>query len=224
MTGRNLILQTIRENLATSGVHPRPAGDLPLRTLSTDDRETLVRMFAEQLELVKGVCHRASSLDAAAEALRAIVVDHHVKRIVRSGEPTVIDLLERVVGAFETHTPESPRSELLEGDLGVSSAALGIAEHGTIMMTSGQADLDEIRIREVSLLPKIHVAIIRASDLVGTMAEAIDRFSQLGDHQRPIPPAITFATGPSRTADIEQQLVLGVHGPHSQHVILLEHL
>lgn len=224
MTARETVLQTIRANLAHSGAEPRPAGDLPLRTLATDDRETLARMFAEQLEQVKGVCHRASSLDAAAEALRAIVVDHHVRRIVRSGESTVIDLLERVVGAFEICTPESPRSDLLSCDLGVSSATLGIAEHGTIMMTSGQADLDGSRLRQVSLLPKIHVAIIRASDLVGTIAEALDRVAHLGDGHRPIPPAVTFATGPSRTADIEQQLVLGVHGPHSQHVILLEHL
>ena len=224
MTARNLILHTIRENLASSGARPQPTQDLALRTLPTNDRKVLVRMFAEQLELVKGVCHRASSLDAAAEALRAIVVDHQVRRIVRSSESTVIDLLERVVGAFEIHTPGSPRSDLLECDLGVSSATLGIAEHGTIMMSSGQADLDDSRVRQVSLLPKIHVAIIRASDLVGTIAEALDRVANLGDGDRPIPPAVTFATGPSRTADIEQQLVLGVHGPHSQHVILLEHL
>ena len=224
MSSRGEILQRIRANLASSEADSRPAGELGLRTLKNNDPENLVRMFAEQLELVKGVCHRASSLDAAAEALRAIVVDHHVRNIVRSSEPIVIELLERVVGAFEIRTPDSPRNELLDCDIGVCTATLGIAEHGTIMMSSGQAMLDNRRVRHVSLLPKIHVAVLRASDLVGTIAEALLRASKMGDSERPLPPAVTFATGPSRTADIEQQLVLGVHGPHSQHVILLEHL
>ncbi|MCH2160812.1 MAG: lactate utilization protein [Phycisphaerales bacterium] len=222
MTSRDAILSRIRRNLAESSVESEPTGRIPLRTLESDDRESLVRMFAEQLELVNGVCHRTSSFEAAAEALRAILVDHHVRRIARSGEPMVIDLLERVVGTFELFTPESPRPQLLDCDLGLCTATLGIAEHGTIMMTSGQADLDEARVRLVSLVPKIHVAVLRAGDLVGTVAEALDRLTGMGDAERRLPPVATFATGPSRTADIEQQLVLGVHGPHSQHVILLE--
>jgi L-lactate dehydrogenase complex protein LldG len=65
-----------------------------------------------------------------------------------------------------------------------------------------------------------HIAIVAASDLVETWDDALTTM-----HRRPDgpPPTVTFATGPSRTADIELELVLGVHGPRAQHVIVLEH-
>lgn len=223
MNSRDAILARVRRNLAESGVQPEPAPPIPLRTHDQSDGKSLVDLFSEQLELVAGVCHRVSSVEGAAEALRAIVADHHAVRLARTDDPMVIDLLERVVGTFEILPPESDREQLLQCDIGVSAARFGIAQHGTIVLPSGQADLDGERTRLVALLPKVHVAIIRASDLLGTVAEVLARLPELGDEDRPLPPTVTFATGPSRTADIEQKLVLGVHGPHAQHVILLEH-
>ena len=223
MSSREEILSRIRRNIVASGVESVHTEPPTVRSLDVADRETLVTSFAEQLELVSGVCHRTSSTQAAADALRAIISDHRVARVVRSNDPRVISLLEQVVGTFELATPDSAREVLLECEIGVTTAFVGVAEHGTIVLTSGDADLDRERTRMAALLPKIHVALLRASDIVGTTAEAIARVRTTGTTDRPLPPTITFATGPSRTADIEQELVLGVHGPHSQHVILLEH-
>lgn len=223
MNSRDAILSRIRNNIALSGVEHVHTDPLPIRSLEVADRETLIRTFAEELEQVSGVCHRTTSTEAAADALRAIILDHQAKQVVRSNDPRVISLLERVVGTFKLATPDAPRELLLACDIGVSTAPIGVAEHGTIVLPSGDADLDRERTRNAALLPKIHVALLRASDIVGTIAEAIARIRATGTTERPIPPTVTFATGPSRTADIEQELVLGVHGPHSQHVIVLEH-
>ena len=223
MNSRETILERIRRNTATSGVAPSATEPSGLRHLQGADSEALLRLFTEQLERVAGTCHRTSSMPAAAEALRAIIEDHRAQRVARSDDPAVINLLEQVVGAFELFTPDSSREELLACEVGITTASIGIAEEGTIVLPSGHAELGRERTRLTALLPKVHVAVLRASDMVGTISEAIARVRSTGTNQRPLPPTVTFATGPSRTADIEQELVLGVHGPHSQHVILLEH-
>lgn len=214
-TPRDAILARIRAATATRGDPPAPTAPLPVRTLR-DPSATNSELFASHLEAVAGVCHRASTIEAAADALRAIIADHRAKRVARSNDPVVIQLLERVVGTFELSTPASPRDDLLASDVGLCRAVIGIAEHGTIVLPSGMTDPASERTRLVALLPRVHVAILRPSDIVGTLAEAIERL-------HPVAPTVTFATGPSRTADIEQELVVGVHGPHAQHVILLEH-
>ena len=99
-----------------------------------------------------------------------------------------------------------------------------MAEYGTILMTSGDAagagGSPTERNRLAGLLPDTHLAILVASDLVSTWDEALE---QVADRPS-LPPTVTFVTGPSRTADIELELVVGVHGPRRQHVVLLEHL
>lgn len=223
MSSRSEILGRIRANIHASGVAPCPTQVLPTRKLDSKGREILVRAFAENLEQVAGHCHGVDSMDEATAALRSIIEGQQAVRLARSDDASVIDLVERSSGECEIATPTSPQSMLLDCQVGVTTAALGIAEHGTIVLPSGESDLGRERTRLVALLPLVHVAILRASDLVGTISEALERIAAMGEGDRSLPPMVTFATGPSRTADIEQQLVLGVHGPHAQHVILLMH-
>ena len=212
MSARETILQRLRTYTAALPKKDSPEAVLPLRTLHpTPD---LPRLFAERLESVAGVCHRTSTPGAAIDALRAIIADAHGRRIARTDEPRVVSMLEGIVGTFEVETPSSPRERLLDSHIGISTAAMGIAEHGTIILPTGESPSAE-RSRVVALLPKTHVAVLKASSLYGTIHEALRAIGSL-------PPTVTFVTGPSRTADIEQELVLGVHGPHAQHVILLE--
>ena len=180
--------------------------------------------FQAALDRVQGVCHRVTSDAGAADALQAVIADLGVRRVVRSDDPLVIEILERVIGGFELLPPNVNRARLLECGLGVSRATIGVVEYGTIVLTSGDmagvSGSPTERQRLVSLLPATHVAILASSDLVETWDAALASLrSASGD----LPPTATFATGPSRTADIELELVLGVHGPKNQHVILLEH-
>ena len=94
---------------------------------------------------------------------------------------------------------------------GVTGALCGIAETGSLVLISGAGQT-----LTASLLPKIHVAVLRTSQLVPTLAEALRR------PEVRTAPAGVIVTGPSRTADIEMTLTIGVHGPGELHVFLID--
>lgn len=89
----------------------------------------------------------------------------------------------------------------------------GIAETGTLMLPSEPA-----RPTTLNILPDTAVVLLRASAIVGAYEDAWDRLRAAG----PMPRNVMFVTGPSRSADIEQTLELGAHGPRRLHVILLD--
>jgi L-lactate dehydrogenase complex protein LldG len=97
--------------------------------------------------------------------------------------------------------------------VGITGAFCAIAETGTLMTVSGPETPST-----VSLLPETHVAVVRNSRIVRGMEEAwqLARL-ELGK----LPRAVNFISGPSRTADIEQTVTLGAHGPYRVHVIVV---
>ena len=104
------------------------------------------------------------------------------------------------------------REDLLNADAGLTSAQIAIAESGTLVLIGNQE-----RHRLVSLVPPIHICLLRRKNIVGTMSEALTQIQSTPK----LSPLVTFVTGPSRTADIELQLVLGVHGPRELRLILV---
>jgi L-lactate dehydrogenase complex protein LldG len=101
-----------------------------------------------------------------------------------------------------------------ESDLvGITEVFCAIAETGTLMTLSG-AHTPPV----TSLLPETHIAVVRTSQIVPGMEEAWQRLRELPDTP---PRAVNFISGPSRTADIEQTLTFGAHGPYRVHVILV---
>jgi L-lactate dehydrogenase complex protein LldG len=97
--------------------------------------------------------------------------------------------------------------------VGITGAFCAIAETGTLMTMSGRDTPSA-----VSLLPETHVAVVRKSRIVRGMEEA---WQLMRDELRTPPRAVTFISGPSRTADIEQTVTLGAHGPYRVHIILV---
>ena len=77
-------------------------------------------------------------------------------------------------------------------------------------------DSEAERHRLVSLVPPVHIAIVEAANICLTLGEALTAASQSSE----LSPTITFITGPSRTADIELTLAIGVHGPQELFVIV----
>ena len=100
-----------------------------------------------------------------------------------------------------------------EDAVGVTGVFAAIAETGTLVLASGPDTP-----ASASLLPETHVAVVRAGRIVAHMEDAFalarEAFGQL-------PRAINFVSGPSRTADIDQTIVLGAHGPSRVHIILI---
>ncbi len=91
--------------------------------------------------------------------------------------------------------------------------ACAVAETGTLVFAS-KADEPA----STHLLPETHIAIVREDQVVHTMEDA---FEMLRKEGRIMPRALNFVSGPSRTADIEQTIVLGAHGPYRVHLILV---
>lgn len=97
---------------------------------------------------------------------------------------------------------------------GMTCAAYGIADSGTIVVCSGEAGG-----RVESLLPPLHLALLQATDIVPGLPELLAALH--GDARFEKSSAVTFITGPSRTADIELTLTIGVHGPKQLFVVIV---
>lgn len=102
-----------------------------------------------------------------------------------------------------------------QGDdlVGVSGAFVGIAETGTLMMLSGPDTPASMH-----LLPETHVAVLGADRIVGHYEAA---FALARQERGELPRATNLVSGPSRTGDIEQTIVLGAHGPYRVHVVIV---
>lgn len=201
-----------------------PDADLPRTPGGAEGLEN----FRETLGRVGGQTHVVADEAGAARALEGIL-----ERIPTAERPRLAhsdaSIVARVLGAlasgpFDKEVEALPdrvdspvdRRALLDSDLGLSAAQIGIAETGTLALVS-----DAERHRLVSLVPPVHVALLELDDLVGTLEEALQRMQDGRPGGVPAR-AVTWITGPSRTADIELTLVVGVHGPRELHVIIIQ--
>jgi len=142
-------------------------------------------------ESVESVSGHCIITTDTADVLSRIITDLKARRIANSDNP--------------------PNAHDIFGyEVGISTAQAGIAETGTLVLDSACE-----RHRLVSLVPPVHIAIINASAIVETLGDALTLLQK-----KEISPAITFITGPSRTADIELTLAIGVHGPQELYVIV----
>jgi L-lactate dehydrogenase complex protein LldG len=97
--------------------------------------------------------------------------------------------------------------------VGITGCFCAVAETGTLMLLSGAGTF-----ASAGLLPETHIAILDASRIVASMEDA---FALARTERGELPRATNFISGPSRTADIEQTIVLGAHGPYRVHVIIV---
>jgi L-lactate dehydrogenase complex protein LldG len=166
--------------------------------------------------------YRAANDDAAFRQIEDICKVREAKKIVGwqaqvIGNLRLREQLEQKGVEFFT---ESGGREFIRtaeaADVGISGVDYALADTGTLVLLTrkGQA-------RSISLLPPVHIAIVRPQQILSGLS---DLFPMMRDDagSSDLCSAITFITGPSRTADIELTLVVGVHGPQQLHVILLE--
>jgi L-lactate dehydrogenase complex protein LldG len=106
------------------------------------------------------------------------------------------------------------RKPVNEDLVGMTGCFCAIAETGTLMLLSGPETYSS-----AALLPETHIALLPVSRIVGSMEEA---FALAKQERGELPRATNFISGPSRTGDIEQTIVLGAHGPYRVHVILID--
>jgi L-lactate dehydrogenase complex protein LldG len=187
--------------LAETYLRRHPRGPLP--EIGPD----LVAQFMAKAQAAASTCERvALERDAPAAVARYL----EANGLPRRGcvWPALARLDWRGAGlALE------PRAARGEDAVGVTGVFCAIAETGTLMLLSGPDTP-----ASVSLLPETHIALVPAARTVAHMEDAWDLArAELGS----LPRAVNFISGPSRTADIEQTIVLGAHGPARVHIVLV---
>ncbi len=179
--------------------HPRG----PLRAPATN----LVTEFRTRAEASASTTYRVSSMTDVPSAV-ARYLDAH--QLARSG--CVWPALAHLDWKSENLALEA-RAARGDDAIGVTGVFCAIAETGTLMLCA-TPDTPAT----VSLLPETHVAIVPAGRIVAYMEDGWDLArAELGQ----LPRAVNFISGPSRTADIEQTIVLGAHGPYRVHIVIV---
>jgi L-lactate utilization protein LutC len=181
--------------------------------------EALISRFEAELRSVGGNFFRAPSKQAALQHILDLAASIPAKSAVGWGCEVIGEL--GLVAAFEksgiAFTVDSGgddfRQKAINAGLGVSGVDYALADTGSLVVLSGPGHA-----RSASLVPPIHVALVKAEEVLGDLNDLFPLLKARGA----LSSAIAFITGPSRTADIEMTLVVGVHGPQQLHVVLLD--
>jgi len=226
MSTRDQILARIAGNLrrgwGAGGGHAHRTP--PRATVEKPAALPLGARFASELEALGGRVYAARTNAEAVEAVITICAARRAPCVLAWYEDQVglpglrHALFDRKIGYDTGWLPdgEPARSERLESleriAVGVTGALAGIAESGTLAVVSGPG-----RPRLASLLPPVHVAVLRADRLYASLPDLLAAHPHLPDEGS----NFVLITGPSRTADIEMTLTRGVHGPGEVHVVLV---
>lgn len=202
MDGRDLILSRVRAAIAGGAppVTPVPA----INRVWEGDREAMVERFLDRLRDYNVGVIRTS--DPVAPAVAGILAGRGIDRLVI---PADLPAEWRPDGVALVPDDNLPYGALNALPGALTGAALAIAETGSIVLDGGATQGR----RALTLLPDYHLCVVRAEQLVGLVPEAIAALTP----DRPI----TFCSGPSATADIELDRVVGVHGPRRLDVLFV---
>lgn len=172
-----------------------------------DDPGAVVELFAERVADYRATVVRVAESDAPEEIAR-ILTEHAVANlVVPPGFPDA--LVARYEGSRLSDEPPLTPAELDASDGVITLAAQGIALTGTIVLDAGPGQGR----RALSLVPDLHVCVVRAAQVAADVPFAIRSLV-------PTRPT-TFISGPSATSDIELDRVEGVHGPRTLVVVLI---
>ena len=228
--GREVVLSAIRESLAGAALpdacHGRPVRPSSLADMAgaSADPASLRDTFAAELQALSGHVYSPADAAEALDILLGIVRDCGAKAALAWDDehlplPGVHQALATAgVQVLDATLPVEPAAraarlaELDRATVGITGALAGLAGTGSVALLSGPG-----RGRAVSLLPPVHVALLPAANLYPSLAAFFAAHPGLVRQAS----NLLFVTGPSRTADIEQVLTLGVHGPREVHVLLI---
>ena len=192
------------------------------------ERAELVDRFVGTAYLRSWRLFRAANPEDAIGYIVQLAQRQGVTQVVRSDQPVFTDLpldsalnaagVESVtVAQNEANSRAELRARIIESGIGVTGADYAVAETGSVVVLPRRG-----LSRLVSLVPPVHVAVVRPEDLVSGLDDVF-LFQRLEYHRNggDMGSYLNFITGPSRTADIEMKLVVGVHGPKEVHLVLL---
>jgi L-lactate dehydrogenase complex protein LldG len=230
---RARILGRIREGVKTNSAllqqhaalfpPPHPRDGVVANSAALDN----VALFERELTALFGNVHLCDSAETALTQVIAILRDADADRVLTWAEselpvPGVHGALHaNGVTTVEARVHTTDRKDNLAALEDVPACITGadaaVAESGSIALVSGPG-----RGRLASLLPPLHIALLPASRIVRSLPEALDLLARtFGPTLFRDRSNVVFVSGPSRTADIELSLTLGVHGPRAVHVVIM---
>lgn len=221
-SARDSVLGAIRAALGVEGsedsrraavrkrLSEHPENLVPER--ARQDSAALLSLFTRTLEGQNATVARVNNAAEVPEALAAYLRDNNLPAEFRSGADEFLAKLpwERAPSLTRRHG----RAE--EGDTAALSRASGAAaETGTLFLASGPDNPTTL-----NFLPENHVVVIRKDDILGSYEQVWNRLREIHGPGA-LPRTVNLISGPSRTADIEQIIVMGAHGPKRLHVIVV---
>ncbi|MFC0561855.1 LutC/YkgG family protein [Halalkalibacter alkalisediminis] len=192
-----------------------------------ESQDQLVERLKEQCQRIHTSFEmtKAESLPQVLEEVISIfegerIVSWKDERFAEFGLDSLFFDLTRKGKDIHTWDPERGKENIVlaeKADIGITFSDMTLAESGTVVLLS-----DANKGRSVSLLPTSYIAIIPKSSIVPRMTQAAKKLHDLAQKEGQFPSCVNFISGPSNSADIEMNLVVGVHGPVRACYIVVE--
>ncbi len=221
MSARDAILERIRRANGASGGSGRakavrerlekaPIGVIPARgQLDQAGRKAL---FKKEAETVSASIVEVKTRDDVPKAVAAYLRSKNLPSSIRMGDDQRLQKMPwKAQRALEVARGASDGNDLAA----VSHATAGIAETGTLVLTSGKANPTSL-----NFLPEHHIVVLDAKDIGGDMETALAKIRKKSGKGE-MPRTVNFITGPSRSGDVEQKIVQGAHGPRAVHIVIV---
>ncbi len=222
MNARDIVLASVRRSLGVTGreatrrqevadrLTAHPASVIPARGRLAP--QELLRLFCDMVEFAAGTVGRVSRSADVPAAVSAFLRANNLPMQIRRGDDP---RLEAMPWGGE-YTLDVSKGASDGGQLvSVSHAFAGVAETGTLILLSGRDNPTTL-----NFLPDTHLVVLDAKDIAGDY-ETVWRRIRETCGAGSMPRNVNMVTGPSRSADIEQKLILGAHGPRQLHVIVV---
>lgn len=206
----NPIIDNVRHSLGRTAQTPLGLRPAIYGSRQTESMDAEIELFLSEIKKLSGIGQKLSSSDIDS-ALKTLVAEQNIRKATVWNTAFLNKLLIaehlRALGV-ELVSPNAEKHEMAQCDLGITEADFILPETGTLVLHSSTE-----KSRAVSLAPRIHLAIVRPEMLRADMHQV---FAEAKDSHY-----LVFITGPSRTADIELTVTLGVHGPKNLYVWMI---
>jgi L-lactate utilization protein LutC len=202
--------------------HPEQPSDRPptldesilRRVQPTDDLTTRFCRNARQLGIHAAVCQTAQLVSSVRTILEQLTIEHDRPAVLV--DPTLaanssLPPLGELADVARILDPNEGDEVLFTADAAVTAVQAAVAETGSLVCTSGPNLW-----RGLSLIPPAHIAVIQENQIVPDLMDLMGGLATTN-----IPASVTLISGPSKTADIENILITGVHGPGQVHALVI---
>lgn len=223
MSPRAQILAGIRRSLGRPALEGEPATALERRIAEHAPNlipqrgqlphEQQVALFIEMAEGVQTTISQVATAEEVPDAIADYLAQHNLPAELRVAPDDWLSGLpwgKRPTLTIRTGKAEEPDTA------SVTPAFAGVAETGTLMLTSGPHSPTTL-----NLLPETNIVVLKKSQITGSYEDGWARL-RASQEKDAMPRTVNFITGPSRTGDIEQKILMGAHGPRRLHIVLID--